>query len=412
MQIMKGFAGKHPNQQQKKVRRVLIIVQNLPLPFDRRVWEEANTLRQQGYEVSIICPQGKGYTAAYECLNGIHIYRHPLPHEASGAIGYFLEYAHSLFWEFLLSWKIYSRHGFDVIHACNPPDLIFLVAGFFRVFMGKKFLFDHHDLCPELYEAKFKKRGFGYRLMLCCERLTFLMAQISIATNESYKQIAITRGKMPPERVFVVRSGPNLARMKIQLPQDVYKQGRNFLVGYLGVMGAQEGIHYLIEAIRYLVYDKARTDIQFALIGGGPALQELQQLAREYRVQDYVTFTGRIPDEEMLAVLNTADICVNPDEVNAMNDKSTMNKIMEYMALAKPIIQFDVTEGRVSAAESSLYATPNDAHDMAEKIIELLAQPALRAEMGRIGRERVEKTLAWEHEAPKLLKAYETLFQL
>ncbi len=221
-------------------RRVLIIVENLPVPFDRRVWLEARTLKAAGAEVSVICPIGKGSTARYEVLDGIHIYRHPLPFEANGALGYLAEYGSALFWESLLAWKVFFRHGFDVIHGCNPPDLIFLVALQFRL-LGRRFLFDHHDINPDIYEAKFGKRGFFWRLMVLFERMTFACATVSIATNESYRTIALERGKMPPEDVFVVRSGPDLSRVKPVAPEPKWKNGRDFLVGYVGVMGDQEG---------------------------------------------------------------------------------------------------------------------------------------------------------------------------
>jgi glycosyltransferase involved in cell wall biosynthesis len=391
-------------------RRVLIIVENLPSPFDRRVWQEATTLKAAGYEVSIICPKGKGYESAYECLQGIHIYRHGLPTEADGALGYLVEYSAALFWEFVLAWKVLRRHGFDVIHACNPPDLIFLVAGFFKLFLGKKFLFDHHDINPELYEAKFGRRDFFYRLMLRLERWTFRTADVSIATNESYKKIAVERGGMPPDKVFVVRSGPMLERLKIVPPVPALKKGRRYLVGYVGVMGKQEGIDHLLRAARHIVHEFKRTDVHFGLVGGGTELEEMKRYAAELGVAEYVTFTGRVPDQELLEMLNTADVCVNPDVANDMNDKSTMNKIMEYMALGKPIVQFDLTEGRFSAGESSVYAARNDERDMAARIVELLDDPERRARMGRIGRERVENVLEWKYEVPKLLAAYDTLF--
>ena len=393
----------------RRPRRVLIIVQNLPVPFDRRVWQEATELVRNGYQVCVICPQGRGHDASYEWLDGVHIYRHPLPMEAKGAWGYLLEYGSSLFWEFLLACKVAAKHGFDVIHACNPPDNIFLIGGIFKLF-GKKFLFDHHDINPELYEAKFGRRDAFYRMMLMWERWTFKLADVSIATNNSYRQIAIERGGMPPERVFVVRSGPSLERMKIIPCVTSVKMGKPFLVGYVGVMGQQEGIQYLIEAARIIVYDRKRDDIHFTLVGGGPSLVDLQSLTDSMQLGDYITFTGRAPDRQLLEVLNAADVCVNPDEVNPMNDKSTMNKIMEYMALGKPIVQFDVTEGRFSAQGASLYAKPNDAQDMADKILQLIDNPSLREEMGRTGRARVENELAWPYEAPKLLAAYDALF--
>lgn len=199
-------------------RRVLIIVENLPVPFDRRVWNEATTLTRHGYQVAVICPQTDGYREKYEVLDGIRIYRHPLPVEARGAIAYPVEYTVALFWQFVLAWRVMRQGGFDVIHACNPPDTIFLIGGFFKLFFGKRFLFDHHDLNPELYEAKFGRRGFLYRALVALERWTFRTADISIATNNSYRTVAIERGGMNPDKVHVVRSGPQLERLKIIPP--------------------------------------------------------------------------------------------------------------------------------------------------------------------------------------------------
>ena len=371
------------------------------MPFDRRVWQEATALQRHGYLVSIICPTGKGFEQRAEVLDGINIYRHTLPLDAHGALGYLVEYSAALFWQFVLSWRVLLRHGFDVIHACNPPDNIFLVGGFFKIFLGKKFLFDHHDINPELYEAKFGRRDFFYKIMLLWERWTFRTANVSIATNESYRTIAIERGHMDPDKVFVVRSGPSLERLRLLPPVEALKKGRRYMVGYVGVMGQQEGLQYLL----------GREDVHFGLVGGGPELDNLKRLAADLGIADYVTFTGRVPDQLLLEMLNTADVCVNSDEYNAMNDKSTMNKIMEYMALGKPIVQFDLSEGRFSARDASVYARPNDAADMAAKIVELLDDPARRAEMGRIGRDRVENELAWPYEEPKLLGAYDALWQ-
>lgn len=391
-----------------KGRKILIIVENLPVPFDRRVWQEARTLHAAGAQVAIICPTGKGYTARYELLDGIHIYRHPLPLDAGGALGYLLEYGAALVWETLLSWKILFRHGFDTLHGCNPPDLIFLIAWQFKL-LGKRYIFDHHDINPELYEAKFNKRGFFWRLMCAFEWLTFKTADTVISTNESYKKIALERGGKKPQDVFVVRSGPDLSRVKAVAPNPALKNGREFLVGYVGVMGDQEGIDLLLDSARHLVFERGRKDIQFTLVGGGPSLAALQALSEKMGLKDYVTFTGRAPDQTLFEVLSTADVCVNPDRVNPMNDKSTMNKILEYMAVGKPIVQFDVTEGRFSARDASLYAKANDPIDFADKIAELLSDPALRAEMGAFGRQRVETQMAWSFEIPKLIAAYKNV---
>jgi glycosyltransferase involved in cell wall biosynthesis len=394
----------------QRERRVLILVENLPCPFDRRVWQEAKALRDAGYGVSIICPTGKGCEQNYEVVDDIHIWRYRLPLEGAGGLGYLLEYGAALLWTLMLSVQVLRKRGFDVIHACNPPDLFFLIGALYKLF-GRKFVFDHHDANPELYEAKFGRKDFLYRVMLLLERLTFRTADVSIATNDSYRRIAIERGGMDPDKVFVVRSGPSLERMKAGPPVPALKKGRRYLVGYVGVMGRQEGIDYLLRAAAHMVHGLKRTDVHFGLVGGGTSLDEMKALAIELRISEYVTFTGRVSDGALLAMLNTADVCVNPDVANRMNDISTMNKVMEYMALGKPIVQFDLTEGRFSAQQASLYARPNDAVDLATKIVELLDDPARRAAMGAFGRRRVENELEWRYEAPKLLTAYDALWR-
>lgn len=382
---------------------ILIIVENLPVPFDRRVWQEANTLREQGARVSIICPKMKGYTKSYECINGIEIYRHPLI-EGRGIAGYLLEYTVALFWEFLLSWKIFFKKRFHIIQGCNPPDLIFIVAFFFKPF-GVKYVFDHHDINPELYIAKYAKKGFFYRFLLLAERLTFATADYSIATNGSYKQIAVSRGKMPENKVQVVRSGPKLDRLKLTPGNIKYKNGRAFLVGYVGVIGEQEGLDLLLESIQYIV--NKRKDIQFAVIGEGTALDRIKKLTAEMKLEEYVDYYGRVDDETLIKILNTADICVNPDKPSVMNNLSTMNKIMEYMALKKPIVQYDLKEGRVSAQQASLYA--ENPIDFAEKIMCLVNDTSMRLQMGTYGYERVVNELSWDYESKKLVDFYRNI---
>jgi glycosyltransferase involved in cell wall biosynthesis len=390
--------------------RVLIIVENLPCPFDRRVWQEALALRTNGYDVSIICPKGRGYDKGYEVLEGVHIHRHPLPVEANSALGYGLEYTLSLLMEFALAIRIACTRGFDVIHGCNPPDTIFLIARFFSLF-GKRFIFDHHDINPELYEAKFGRRDFWYKVLRRLEAWTFSAADVSIATNESYRRIAIERGGMPPSRVFVVRSGADLSRVHVVPPRDEFRRGKRFLVGYVGVIGKQEGLDLLLESVAYIRQHLGRDDVHFIIVGDGTELVTLRQLSRRLKVDDCVEFVGRIPDAELWEIICTADVCVNPDRANEMNDKSTMNKILEYMALGKPIVQFDLTEGRFSAGDASLYARPNDTSDFALRICELLDDPERRRAMGALGRSRVEAGLAWHHQVPRLLDAYATAME-
>ena len=388
-----------------KGRKILIIVENLPLPFDRRVWHECRTLTAAGAEVAVICPTGKGYEAPYEEIEGVHIYRHPLPLDAKGASGYLLEYGAALFHETRLAWKVWRKHGFDTIQGCNPPDLLFLIAWQFKL-LGKRYIFDHHDINPELYEAKFGKRGFFWQLMVLFEKLNFWSANVVISTNQSYRAIAMERGGKADEDVFIVRSGPDLNRLEIMAPNPELKNGRDHMVGYVGVMGDQEGIDLLLESAREIVFDKGR-NVQFVLVGGGPALDDLQAMAADMGLADHVTFTGRAPDAELFEVLSSADVCVNPDRVNAMNDKSTMNKGMEYMAFGKPQVQFEVTEGRFSAQDASLYAIPNDTGDLAAKILELLDDPERCETMGAYGRSRVERELSWDYQVDTLIAAYE-----
>jgi glycosyltransferase involved in cell wall biosynthesis len=392
-----------------KNNHILIIVENLPLPFDRRVWQEANTLKENGYNVSIICPKMKGYTQAYENINGIDIYRHPLPNEASGALGYLIEYSVALFWEFVLSVKIFFKKPFKIIQACNPPDLIFLVALPFKL-LGVKFIFDHHDINPELYIAKYNKKGLFYYFLILAEKLTFKLASHSIATNNSYREIAIKRGGMNPKAVTVVRSGPKLDRLKIQDPNPIYKKGKSHLVGYVGVIGDQEGLDLLLSSIKYIV--EKRSDIQFAIVGSGTNLEKIKILCADMQLDSFVDFYGRVSDELMVEILNTADVCVNPDRPTEMNDLSTMNKIMEYMALKKSIVQYDLKEGRFSAQDASLYACNNDTVDFAKKITYLIDNPKIAREMGEFGYNRVVHELSWEHESTKYLEVYKKLLLL
>lgn len=391
-------------------RKILIIVENLPVPFDTRVWQEATTLAREGYIVSVICPKGKGFDKDYELLDRVHIYRHDLPKEGNGPIGYAREYFSALRHEYRLAKQIYRERGFDVIHGCNPPDNIYMVAKRFKKY-GVDYVFDHHDICPELFEAKFGKRsGLLYKSQLWLERSTYNHCTFAFVTNESYKKIAIERGGMDPQKVFVLRSGPKLDRLKIQEPKPEVKRGKRFMVGYLGVIGQQEGIEYLLEAARYLKEEKGRTDIFWGVVGGGPHLEALRKKAEEMGLSDVLEFTGRVSDQTLLDYLNTSDVCVNPDEYNEMNDKSTMNKVLEYMALGKPIVQFDLTEGRYSAREASLYAERNNARDMADKILYLLENPDKRKEMSEFGRQRILNELSWDHTSRVLLEAYDAYF--
>lgn len=372
---------------------------------------EATTLQQNGYHVSIICPQANGYDRAYEVIESIHIYRHPLPPEISSVYGYLREYAWAVMGQFRLAFKIWRKRRFDLIHICNPPDLLFLVAGWFKLLHGVRVIFDHHDLAPEMYLAKYNRKDFFYYALLQCERWTYAIADWVISTNESHQEVALNRGKKKPSQVFVVRSAPDMSRFYALSSSQDYHNGKSVLIGYMGVMGEPEGIDYLLRVIHYLVYEKQRCDMHFILIGDGPAFTSLQDLAKQLQIEPYVEFTGFKTGKELLERLSSCDICVEPSPFSTYNENCTMNKILEYMAIGKPIVQFDLREGRRSAATASLYVTPNDEIEFAEKILALVESPELRRKLGNEGRRRMRDVLEWKHQAPKLLELYHQAFE-
>lgn len=392
----------------KKPSSVLIIVENLTVPLDRRVWQEARTLRDHGYKVSVICPVGGKYTASYEVLEDIHIFRHPLPFEADGPLGYVVEYGWALAWEFALSIKAQVKVGFDVVQACNPPDLLFLVAGFWKLLFAKRFVFDHHDINPELYEAKFGRKGFFHKLLLMFERWTFKSADVSIATNDTFKEIAIARGGMDPDRVFVVRSIPDVGRFRRVEPNQELRKGRKKIVGYVGIMGAQDGVDLLVEAMHQIVNVEKRNDVGCVIVGSGTELPNLRRMAAERGLEEHVTFTGFLSGEPLLAALSSFDIGVIPDPKNTYNDKISMNKAFEYMTLAIPFVQFDLMEGRKIAGDAALYASENSPVDLARQVSRLIDEPGLAARLAVEGEARAKALLKWEDEARRLIAAYET----
>lgn len=396
---MKEYAGK-----------ILIIVQNLPVPFDRRVWLEAKTLTRKGYKVSVICPKSSEYKLSYEKQQGVSIYRYALPGNASGLAGYVFEFIYAWLATALLSIKVHLREGFDVIHACNPPDTYFLL-GFIYKWFGKKFVFDHHDLSPEMYLAKFQnpKRSL-YFLLVFLERLTMRTADVVISTNNSYKRFAIERGKKKEADVFVVRTGPDESRLHVVKPQRELKRGKDYLVCYLGEMCPQDGVDYLLKIADILINGLGRDDVAFTLIGGGPALPRLKQLCKTLHLEKHVKFTGRIPDDDLNSYLSTADICVDPDPLSCWSNHSTMNKVMEYMVFARPIVAFDLMETRNTCQSAALYAKPNDMVEFAHYLYLLLDNPGMRSKMGEAGYHRVHLFLSWRRSQQNLIKAYRRIF--
>ncbi len=391
--------------------RVLIIVENLSVPFDRRVWQESRALSEAGYEVTVICPQGAARdTDPHSVIEGVQIYRYPLRAATGGPASYLREYGSAMWHSFSLTWKLSRQGPFDVIQACNPPDLLFLVALPFKL-KGAMFIFDHHDLVPELFESRFGGRGPLRILAVVLERLTFALADTVISTNESYREVAIRRGNKPPELVHVVRSAPDLTRFKRVSAQHSLRRGKVFLTCYLGVMGPQDGVDYALRAIAYLRDELGRDDFHSVFIGSGDSFDDLVALSYELGIQDIAEFTGRVPDTVVKSYLSTADVCLAPDPKNPLNDVSTMNKIVEYMAMGRPVVSFDLTEARVSAGDAAVYATPNDEREFAYLVGELLDDPDRRGAMGRIGRERVEHSLSWEVSRRNLLAAYKETLQ-
>lgn len=386
---------------------VLIIVENLPVPLDRRVWQESCALRDAGYQVVVICPQMRGYTEPEEVVDGIQIYRHWISQEAGGFVGFLGEYMSALWGEMRLAWKAWRRHRFKVVHLCNPPDLLFLVALPFKVLFGVRVIYDIHDLWPEMFEAKFGRRGLVYRAVRVAERLTYACADLVLATNESVRQVALERGRKEDGDVFVVRTAPKIAAGNYP-PDSMLKKGRRYLVGYVGVMGNADGVNYLIDAAAHLVHRLGRRDVQFLLMGTGPEHPKLLAQRDRLGLGEYVDLPGRVTNEFLFAALRTIDLGVSCDPINSYNDHCTMNKVLEYMIFAKPQVLFDLKEGRASAGDAAVYVSENSEVKLAEAIRALLDDPAARERMGRLGEERIRTQLNWERSERQLVHAYET----
>lgn len=389
--------------------RALILVENLPVSYDRRVWAEAQALTEAGYHVTVICPAAPG-EPLLDTVEGIDIYAYPPPAQGGGGLGYLWEFTYSMVVAFRLTRMVRKRGGFDVLQACNPPDTFFLIAKFCRAFYGTPFIFDHHDLSPELYAIRFGRtpRSMVYKVLLWLERCTFNAADVVMSVNESVKNLAVGRGNKDPRLVYVVRNAPDLRRFRPVEPNPEHRKGRQYLVCYVGVMAAQDGLEYLVEAVDHVVNTLGRRDITFTLIGSGDRLDSLKRLARDLKVDDYIVFTGRINDDDLLtSYLSTADVCVAPDPKNDMNDKCSLIKIVEYMAMSRPVVGFDLAESRYTADDAAVYATPNDTREFGDKIVELLDDPDRRRRMGEHGKRRVEEALSWSHSKRHLLAAYE-----
>ncbi len=388
-------------------QKTLIFIEDGSFTYDNRIISEAKALIESGWDVTVISPKYRCDPFYRRLGSRLRAYYYPKP-TAESVPGHLVEHSISLLCGTVLTLWVSLRHGFSVFHACNPMDILWLIALPYKM-LGKKFIYDQHDLCPELWLSRNGNSSGNllYRVLRILETVSYKCADIVISTNETYKEVAVTRGKKDPDEVFVVRNGPDLRKFQpIGIQKDLSKNG-HVLVGYLGNMNPQDGVGYLLDAASDVVRRRGRSDISFVVIGGGSDYEHLREKCGQMGLGDQVMFTGRIPDTEMLQRLRACDVCVQPDPLNALNDKSTMNKAMEYMALGKPVVAFDLKETRISCGDAALYATPNEAKDLADKILSLADNPALRLQLGTRGRARIEQVLSWSHSVPHLLAAYE-----
>jgi len=389
-----------------RVGNVLMLIENASFPFDRRMRHFAEALRGAGYNVSVICPRGKEFDqSGYAVIDGIKVYRFPQLFHASSKLGYFLEYGWALLCLGALSLMVLMLDGFDIIHCANPPDLLFLIAGPFRL-LGKKVVYDQHDLCPELYESKFQRQDGVYRTLLFLERLSYRAADLVISTNQSYRDIARERGDVAEERSAIIRNGVDISRFYRKIPRPELKRQFPYMAVYLGVMGKQDGVDRVVQAAHHVIHTFGRQDVMFAMIGKGECWDELQRLSRELKVADYIEFLGHVSDDLLLDYLSTADLCLAPDPPDRMNQLSTMTKIMEYMACQRPIVSFDLLETRRSAGDAAVYVDREDTKLFAQAILELLDDAPRRQKMGDIGLQRSIQLVGLDRARKGLLEAY------
>jgi len=409
--LVRGGSRPSAPPQGSRNRGVLIIVQNLPVPMDRRVWLECQALRSAGYDVSVVCPKGPG-DPSHEVRDGVEICKYTAHAGGSGFVSFAVEYFYSFLATAWLTLKLWRRKRFRVIQACNPPDIFWPLALLLRMLGGVRFVFDHHDLCPELFQSRFEQSsGVLGRMLRWLEWRTFRSADHVISTNESYREVAVGRGCVPAERVTVVRTGPDPDRLRRTEPNKSWLDGRKHLVTYLGVMGPQDGVDLAVQCADWIVHHLGRDDVSFVFAGSGDCLPGLVALRDRLGLSE-VTFTGRVSDDVLASILSSTDVGLCPDPKNPLNDVSTMNKTMEYMAFSIPVVAFDLRETRVSAAGAALYAQPNDISDFSAKVVELLDDEARRHEMGALGRRRVVEQLAWRHQSPAYVGVYDRLFDV
>ena len=390
----------------RQPRSCVIVVENLPVPFDRRVWQEAQALNRAGWTVSVICPTNADFPKPFEIIDGIAIYRHPLPPEGRGAVAYFREYSTALFHEFRLLFKVYRERGFSIIQACNPPDLIVLAALPFKL-VGKRFIYDQHDVSPELFIVKFDNKGFLYRALLFFERLSYMTADCVITANATFKDIAISRGGKAPSKVEVVYGVPDRKRIHRVEPEPGLHSGRKFVLGYVGIINEQDGVEHLVQAVAHLVKDIGFRDFRAVVVGSGPALERVRSVACSLEVEDFILFTGYLKGEALLAHLSAFDIGVIPDPFNEANDLMSMNKVFEYCALGIPTACYPLKETQRLLGDAGVYAPSPDPKGLAEVCLKLMKDESLRARSAAAAAKLSAEKFLWENEARKYVATFE-----
>lgn len=394
---------------ESKACRILMLIENTSFPWDRRMRHEAEALQQAGYQVRVICPRGEDHDQKwFEAIHGIRVYRYPMPVQASRGLEYLVEYGWGFLCTVILTLLVWIRDGFDVVHSANPPDMFFLLAWPFKL-LGKKFVYDQHDLCPELYESKFERRDWKYRMLLSLEKQTYRLADLVISTNQSYREVAQQRGGVPEEKSVIVRNGVDTNLFFRRTPRPELKEHFAYMAVYLGVMGKQDGVDRIVHAAHHLIHKYGRRDLLIVMIGKGENWRALQDLSRELGVSEHMHFVGYVSDDLLLDYLSAADICLAPDPPDRMNQLSTMTKIMEYMACGRPIVSFELLETRRSAGEAAVYVRGADSELFATAVNDLLNDPARCAYMELVGLDRSHRLVGLDRSRKALLAAYDRL---
>ena len=395
-------------------KKVLMLVENNSVPFDKRVWREAKTLSENGIKVKVICPKGREHKKSKEIIDGIGIYRYNVKFSDGSAKGYIIEYIQSIIKMFLMSFKIFFfKGGFQIVHTANPPDILCIVPFFYKIF-GVKYIFDEHDLTPESYLSRYgfndKKKSYMYKILLFFQKISYRLSDVIISTNESYRTIALERGASS-EKIVIVRNGPDSRYFDYVNPNPSWRNGFKYLAAYIGVMGVQDGVDNILKSCRYLVYELNMKDIFFVLIGNGDEFENLRKMVKDFKIEKFVHFTDRIPDADVMEILSTADVCLAPDPESPLNNHSTMNKIMEYMIYKSPIVSFNLTETKFSAQDAAIYIQNNNVEEFAKGIVYLISNKNLSNKMANFGYNRIKNTLSWENQEVNLIKAYKYALQ-